>query len=162
MLLHPVLKAYPKCHSWIITAHISLGGLNRQLHMFNHQKTFGHQLLVKLQGQLLASQLVLSALLGEFSNIDSIYESYRPTIWSAVQLLKTDTENMSPPENPWSKGSLLPSWGSTKMANRHGCHKIYTGNQTTCKPSNTVDQMKGDSSPCHIYPKCHKICSSSK
>ena len=36
-------------HSWIITAHISLGDLYRQLHMFNNQKTLAHQLLVKLQ-----------------------------------------------------------------------------------------------------------------
>ena len=81
-------------------AHISLGDLNRQLHMFNHHKTLAHQLLVKYQYQLLASQLVLNALLDEFSNIDNIYESYRPTIQSAVQFLKTDSENMSQPENP--------------------------------------------------------------
>ena len=100
MLFHPVLKAYPIRHSWIITAHISLGDLNRQQHMFNYQKTLPHQLLVKLQDQKLASQLVLNALLVEFSSIDSIYESYRPTILSAVQLLKADSEIMSPPENP--------------------------------------------------------------
>ena len=80
MLFHPVLKAYPTWHSWIITAHISVGDLNRQLHMFNHQKTLAHQLLVKLQCQPLASHFVLDALLGEFSNIDSTYESYKPTI----------------------------------------------------------------------------------
>ena len=73
-------KGLPNMHSWIITAHISLGDLNRQLHMFNCQKTLAHQLLVKLQGQLLASHFVLNALLDEFSNIDSIYESYKPTI----------------------------------------------------------------------------------
>ena len=48
--------------------------------MFNHRKTLAHQLFLKLQGQLLAFQLVLSALLDEFPNIDSIYESYKPTI----------------------------------------------------------------------------------
>ena len=45
--------------------------------MFNHKKTLAHQLLLKLQGQLLASQLVLNVLLEEFSNIESIYESYK-------------------------------------------------------------------------------------
>ena len=75
--------------------------------MFNHQKTLAHQLLVKLQDQLLASQLVLSALLDEFSNTDIIYESYRCTIQSTVQLLKTDSENVSPPKSPQSKRSLL-------------------------------------------------------
>ena len=33
------------------------------------------------------------ALLDKFGSIDSIYESYRPTIKSAVQLLKADSEN---------------------------------------------------------------------
>ena len=111
VLFHLVLKAYPTNHSWIITAHISLGDLNRQLHMFNCQKTLAHQLLVKHQDQLLASQLVLNALLDEFSNTNSIYESYKPTISSAVQLLKPDSDNMSPPEIPLSKRSLLPFLG---------------------------------------------------
>ena len=52
--------------------------------MFNHQKTLSYQLLVKLQDQALASQLVLNALLDEFSNIENMYESYMPTIQSAV------------------------------------------------------------------------------
>ena len=55
---------------------------------------------LKLLDQLLASQLVLNALLDEFSNMDGIYESYKPTIRSAVQVLKTDSENMSLTENP--------------------------------------------------------------
>ena len=36
--------------------------------------------ITETQGQLLASQLVLNALLDEFSNIDSIYISYKATI----------------------------------------------------------------------------------
>ena len=64
--------------------------------MFNRQKTLAHQLLVKLQDQLLASQLVVNTLLDEFSNIDNIYESYKPTIPSAVQLLKTNSESLLP------------------------------------------------------------------
>ena len=63
VLFHPVLKAYPTCHSWIITAHISIGNLDRWLCMFNRQKTLAHQLLVKIQNQLLVSQLVANALL---------------------------------------------------------------------------------------------------
>ena len=79
--------------------------------MINHWKTLAHQLLVKLQDQLLASQLVLKALLNEFSNMDSYYESYKPTIQTAVQLLKTDLENTSSPENQQSTRSLLPFLG---------------------------------------------------
>ena len=40
VLFHPVLKDIPNIRiHCIITAHISLGDLNRQLWMFNHQKT---------------------------------------------------------------------------------------------------------------------------
>ena len=81
--------------------------------MFNPQKTLAHQLLVKLQDQLLPSHLKLNALLDEFSSIDNIYESYKPTIRLAVQLLTTDSESMSLPENLQSKRSLLPFLGDS-------------------------------------------------
>ena len=34
VLFQPVLKAYPTHHSWIITAHVSLGNLEKQWRMF--------------------------------------------------------------------------------------------------------------------------------
>ena len=44
------------------------------------------------------------------------------------------------------------------MANRHKYHKRYMGMQAMCKPTDTgTDQTTGDSSPCLIYPKPHKI-----
>ena len=61
VLFHPFLKAYPTHHSWIITAHISVGNLDRQLCIFNWQKTLAHQLLVELQDQPLASPLIVNA-----------------------------------------------------------------------------------------------------
>ena len=83
-VISPNTKGISNMALWIITAHISLGDLNRQLHIFHHQKTLTHQLLVNLQVQPLASHFVLNALLGEFSNTDIIYYSYKQTIWSAV------------------------------------------------------------------------------
>ena len=74
-------------------------------------------MVVKLQDQLLASQLVVNALMDKFANIDNICKSYRPTIKSAVWLLKTDSENQQ------SKRSLLPSLG--------GVLKWLTGTATT-------------------------------
>ena len=85
--------------------------------MLNRQKTLVHQLLVKLQDQPLASQLVVNALLEEFANIDNISESYKPNIKSAVQLFKTNSENT------WSKRSLLPFLGDAL--------KWFTGTATT-------------------------------
>ena len=117
VLFLPVLKAYPTHNSWIITAYISLGNLDRQLCVFSQQKTLAHQLLVKLQDQLLTSQLVVNALLDEFANTDNIYESYRCTIKSIVLLLKTDSENSQ------SKRSLLPFLGDAL--------KLLTGTATT-------------------------------
>ena len=109
----PVLKAYPTWHSWIITMHISLGNLNKQLCMFYHQKALAHELLMKLQYQTFASIFVLNAVLGEFTNIDSIYQSYIPTIQVAIQLLWTEPvlNKLSPADSPWPKGSLLPFLG---------------------------------------------------
>ena len=42
--------------------------------MFSCLKTSAHYLLVKLQCQPLASHIILNALLGDFSNIGSIYQ----------------------------------------------------------------------------------------
>ena len=69
------------------------------------------------QDKLLASQLVVNALMYEFTNIENICKSYRPTIKSAVWLLKADSENQ------WSKRSLLPFLGDAI--------KWFTGTATT-------------------------------
>ena len=73
--------------------------------MFNRQKTLAHQMLMKLQDQQLASQLVVNIFLDKFANTDNICESYKPTIKSEVWLLKTNSENTQ------CKRSLLPFLG---------------------------------------------------
>ena len=72
VMFHQVLEAYPPHHLWITTTHISLGKLDRQLHMINRQKSLANQLLVKLQDPPPASQIVVNDLLDEFANIDNI------------------------------------------------------------------------------------------
>ena len=156
VLFHPVLKAYPTDHSWIITVYISLGDLNRQLCMFNCQKTLAHQ----LQGKLLASHLVLNALLDEFSNIDSIMNPTSQPYNQQYSCSKLSQKTCHHLKTHDLKKPITRLRGCTKMANRHSYHKRYMGNQATCKPTDTcTDQATGDSSPCHIYPKCHRICS---
>ena len=56
---------------------------------------------------------ILNVLLGEFTNIDSIYQLYEPTIWTAIQLLRTDPVlgQLSTVDSPWPKRSLLPFFG---------------------------------------------------
>ena len=113
VLFQPVLKAYPMWHSWLITAHISLGHLEHHWTTFNRQLDRTHQLLQVLiqqpsaQTQLLATQQV------ELTNINDIYISYKPTITPAFTLL-----NMDPSFNGHSthsnhiRRSLLPFLGN--------------------------------------------------
>ena len=102
VLFQPVLKTYPTRHSQIITAHKSLGDLNKELCMFNHQKALAHELQF-------ASNFMLNALLGEFSNIHNIYQMYEPTIQAAIQLLRTEPvlDKLTTLANPWPQKSLL-------------------------------------------------------
>ena len=113
ILFQLVLKAYARWHTRIITAHISLGNLNKQLHMLNHQKAPAHELLMKLQCQPFTSNFILNALIGEFTNIDSIYQLYKPIIWMAIQVLQTEPalDKLSTADNPWAKRSLPPILG---------------------------------------------------
>ena len=58
---------------------------------------------------------VLNALLGEFTSVDSIYQSYEPTIWMAVQLSRAEwaLNRLTTADNPQCKRSLLPFLGDT-------------------------------------------------
>ena len=78
VLFQPGLKAHPIWHSWIITAHISIGNLSKHLQMFNCQKALAQELLIKLQQQPFASNFVFNSLLWEFSNIGNIYSHMSP------------------------------------------------------------------------------------
>ena len=45
VIFQPVLQAYPTWHSWIITAHVSLGNLEHHWKTFNRQLARTQQLL---------------------------------------------------------------------------------------------------------------------
>ena len=89
VLFQPVLKAYLTCHSWIITAHISLGHLEHHWKDFNRQVDRTHQLLQFLSHQPAASTHLISPLQVEFTIIKDMYNSCKPTIISAINLLNT-------------------------------------------------------------------------
>ena len=104
-----VLKAYPTCHSWLITAHVSLG------HLECHWKSFidswikhvSYYSFLSQQPsapiQLLATQQV------ELTNISDIYISYRPIIILAINLLNMDPSfDGHSSHNNHLKRSLLP------------------------------------------------------
>ena len=100
-------------HSWIISAHVSMGALCKQLCMFNCQKALAQKLFIKLQQQLFASNFMFKTLLGEFSSIVNIYQSYDHIIQTSMQLLRNepvmDTSITSAKQ--WPKRSLLPFLG---------------------------------------------------
>ena len=112
VLFQLVLKAYPTCHSWIITTHVSLGHLEHHWKSFNRQLIRTHQLLQFLSQQPSAPIQLISTLHMELSNIDDIYNSCKPTIMSAINLINTNPsfDGKSQP-NTCHKRSLLPLLG---------------------------------------------------
>ena len=86
VLFQPVLKPYPTHHSWLITAHISLGHLEQDWKSFTRQMDRTHQIIVSLRRQPSAPTQLLSAEQAELTNISDIYTSYKPIIIQAINL----------------------------------------------------------------------------
>ena len=89
VIFQPVLQAYPTRHSWIITAHISLGNLECHWKLFTRQLTRTQQFLRSLDRHPSAPTQLLSTLQLELSNIQDIYNSGESAITSAIQLLNS-------------------------------------------------------------------------
>ena len=85
VIFQPVLQAYPTRHSWIITAHISLGNLEHHWKLFSRQLTRTQQFLRSLDHHPSAPTQLLTTLQLELSNIQDIYKSSKTTITSAIQ-----------------------------------------------------------------------------
>ena len=109
VLFQPVLKAYLTHHSWIITAHVSLGHLEHHWKYFNRQVDRTCQLLQFISQQPAAPTHLISPLLAELTTIKDIYNTCKPTVISAINIL-----NMDPSfdghinSNNCCKRSLLP------------------------------------------------------
>ena len=127
VIFQPVLQAYPTRHSWIITAHISLGNLECNWKTFNCQYCRTQQLLQSFGQHPSAPTKLMMALQLELSNIDEIYKSVELTITSAVKLL----QSKQPQQPNCSKRSLLPFLGDalswlTGTATTKDIHSIKT------------------------------------
>ena len=107
LIFQPVLQAYPTRHSWIITAHISLGNLECHWKLFNRQHARTQQLLRSLDQHPSAPTQLLSTLQLELSNIWDIYKSGETTITSAIKLLQSN----QPQTYIHCRRSLLPFLG---------------------------------------------------
>ena len=77
VIFQPILQAYPTCHSWIITAHVSLGHLELHWKAFNRQLARTWQLLHYLDQQPSAPTQLLPMLQVELTNIVDIYNSFQ-------------------------------------------------------------------------------------
>ena len=108
VIFQPVLQAYPSRHSWIITAHISLGNLECHWKLFNRQLTRTQQFLRSLDQHPSAPTQLLTTLQLELSNIHDIYKSSETTITSAINLLNSNQLQTSTQH----KRSLLPFLGT--------------------------------------------------
>ena len=113
VLCQPVAKAYPTCHSCIITAHVSLGHLERHWKYFSRQADITHQLLQFLSHHPAAPNHLISPLQGELTTINDMYNSCKPTIICAINLLNTDPSfDGHINSNNHHKRSLLPFLGN--------------------------------------------------
>ena len=90
VLFQPVLQAYPMCHSWLITEHISLGHLEHHWKTFNRQMDRTCQLLQFISQQPSTPNQLLATLQVELTNINDIYISYKPITIPASNLLNMD------------------------------------------------------------------------
>ena len=114
VIFQPVLQAYPTHHSWIITAHISLGHLECHWKALNRQLARTQQLLCFLDQQPSAQIQLLSMLQVELTNIEDIYNSCKRTIISAIKLLQTNPSfDGQPQSHIHHRRSLLPFLGDT-------------------------------------------------
>ena len=109
VFFQPILKAYSTCHSWMITAHVSLGNIVKQWKLFTKQMIRSHQLLPSLLSRPAAPTQLLSGHDEEFSNLNSIYTSYQPIIQAATQLLQREPSfDGIPVSSKCMKRSFLP------------------------------------------------------
>ena len=126
-IFQPVLQAYPTRHSWIITAHVSLGNLECHWKLFTRQLTKTQQFLRSLDQHPSAPAQLLATLQLELSNIQDIYKSSETTITLAIQLLNSNQLQT------WAqcRRSLLPFLGDalswlTGTATAKNIHSIKT------------------------------------
>ena len=110
VLFQPILVAYPTRHSWIISAYINLGTLNKPMHLFNRQKNIIHETIFKLRNHPDDAIELLQPLQVELDNLHSLFMAYKPVFSSAMSILQTQPSFDGKPIPPSGrkKWSLLP------------------------------------------------------
>ena len=127
VLFQPILEAYTTRHSWIISAHINLGTLNKPMHMFNKQKNIVREMISKLRNHLDNAIEPLQPLQVELDNLHNLFMAYKPVFSSAKSILQTQPSfdgKPIPPSGRKRQSSTFPRF-STKMVNRNSNHQGY-------------------------------------
>ena len=158
MIFQPVLQASPTRHSWIITAHISLGNLECHWKLFKRQTIRTQQFLRSLEQYPSASMQLLTTLQLDLTNIQDIYKSNEATIISAINLLNSN----QPQPITRCKRSLLP-FLHTQLAHGNSHNQRYKQHQgqdqsTNCNTILTTQYTGAH----HLHLKCHLLCHTSE
>ena len=157
MIFQPVLQVYPTRHSWIVTAHISLGNLECHWKLFKRQTIRTQQFLRSLEQYPSASTQLLTTLQLELTNIQDIYKSNEATIISAVNLLNSN--QLQPITR--CKRSLLPflgtalSWLMGTATTKDICSIRARINQLIATQSSQRDTLVHIVSILNCHPLCH-------
>ena len=125
VLFQPILAVYPTRHSWIISAHINLGTLNKPMHMFNKQKNIVLEMISKLRNHPDDAIEPLQPLQVKLDNLHNLFMAYKPVFSSTRSILQTQPSFDGKPIPPSGRKrrSLLPFLGSAL--------KWLTGTATT-------------------------------
>ena len=139
MIFQPVLQAYPTRHSWIVTAHISLGNLECHWKLFKRQLTRTQHFLRSLEQHPSTSTQLLTTLQLELCNIQDIYKSSETTITSAINLLNSN----QPQTITRCKRSLLPFLGTVGSPEQpptkiYAASKLGLTNSLQCNHHNAI------------------------
>ena len=110
VLFQPILVVYPTRHSWIISAHINLGTLNKPVHMLNRQKNIVCEMISKLRNHPDDAIEPLQPLQIELDNLHSLFMAYKPVFPSTRSILQMQPSFDGKPIPPSGrkKWSLLP------------------------------------------------------
>ena len=134
----------------MITAHVSLGNMEKQWKLFTKQMIRTHQLLPSLIQKPAAPTQLVSGLEAELLNLNSIYTSYQPIIQAATELLQKEPSFVGIPVfSRCIKRSLLPFLGDALS--------WLTGTATTKDVNSVKARINQLISTQHINIQCYQI-----
>ena len=159
VIFQPVLQAYPTRHSWIITAHVSLGNLECHWKLFTRQLIRTQQFLRSLDQHPSAPTQLLTTLQLELSNIQDIYKSSKTTITSAIQLLNS---NQLQTQSTMQEELTPLSWRCSQLAYGTATTKDIHSIKTRINQLIATQTSQCNTLVHCVNTECHQICHTSQ